>query len=441
MSKLLSSMTPYFDRRVLTLLPLGFSAGLPLMLVFSSLSFWLREADVSLSAIGFFSLAGLAYAFKWVWAPLVDGISIPILGQKLGKRRAWLLVSQIAIGGALFGMSTFDPALDGTLPQLALMAVVVAFCSATQDIVIDAYRIESAPQEMQGAMAATYTLGYRCAMIVSGAGSLALAAWLATGEGYDVQAWQHTYKIMALLMSAGVITTLFCKEPVVDIPPSNTTGPLSWLKEHVVAPFADFFTRYRYQAVMILCLIAIYRISDVVMGVMANPFYVDMGYSKEAVAAVSKIYGVIMTLLGIFIGGALIVKFAVWRILMAGAVLSAITNLLFSFLAQLGQPDILWLTLVISADNLSAGIASAAFIAYMSGLTNVAYSATQYALFSALMFLLPKLIAGFSGVMVESVGYSNFFVITALMGLPVVVLIWIVSRMDISSKNANHGPT
>lgn len=428
-------LTLYRDRRTLALLPLGFAAGLPLMLVLSTLHFWLREAGVSLATIGFFSLAGLAYALKWLWAPLIDGVKLPLLHTLLGRRRSWLLLSQSGIIICLLLLAGVDPQADAQLQLFALCAVLVAFCSATQDIVIDAYRIESAPESMQGALAATYTLGYRLAMICASAGTLALAAWFAPDQQYHVEAWQMSYRLMALLMLLGPITTLSLKEPQTQLDrPSQAPARQQasriqqWLIAHVVAPFKEFFARFGWLALLILSLIACYRIADVVMGIMATPFYVDMGYSKAQVATVSKVYGLLMTLLGTLLGGILVSRAGTYPILLLGAVLTALTNLLFSWLAQLGSPDVLALTLVIAADNLSAGIASAAFIAYLSGLTNIAYSATQYALFSALMLLLPKLLAGGSGLVVEQIGYSWFFTSTALLGLPVILLVWLVNR-------------
>jgi len=434
----------YLDRRSLALLPLGFAAGLPLMLVLATLHYWLREAGVSLSTIGFFSWAGLAYALKWLWAPLIDGLKLPLLHALLGRRRSWLLLSQAGIIGCLLLLSGIDPQADNQLELFALCAVLVAFCSATQDIVIDAYRIESAPESMQGALAATYTLGYRLAMITASAGSLALAAWLASDESYHATVWQTTYKVMAALMLMGPVTTLCLKEPEISSPQQSIADRqlLPWLKNHVIAPFSEFFQRFGGLALMILALIACYRIADVVMGIMATPFYVDMGFTKAQVATISKVYGLLMTLLGTLLGGILVSRFGTTRTLLLGAVLTAVTNLLFSWLAQLGEPNVTALTLIIAADNLSAGIASAAFIAYLSGLTNVAYSATQYALFSALMLLLPKLLAGWSGVVVEQIGYSLFFASTALLGLPVVILIWLVNRQFPASKttptNGDH---
>ncbi len=416
----------YLEPASLRMLLLGFSAGLPLLLVFGTLSFWLREAGIDRSTIGYLSWVGLAYGFKWAWSPLVDRLPIPLLTRWLGRRRSWLLLSQSVIMVALVCMALTDPKLS--LAPIVWAALAVAFGSATQDIALDAYRIESAGTERQAALAATYQTGYRLAMIWAGAGVLWIAARaeVANTALYQQGAWQTAYLTMAASMLLGMATVLLSPEPVhpVIAPARNAA---QWLRDALVAPFADFITRYRWQAALLLGLIAVYRISDVVMGIMANPFYVDMGYTKDEVAAVTKVYGVIMTLVGAFAGGALAMRFGVMRILMLGAVLSASSNLLFAWLAGHGH-DVRALVLVVSADNLSSGIASAAFIAYLSGLTNVQYSATQYALFSSLMLLLPKFLAGFSGKYVDSFGYENFFVATALLGVPVLLLIWLASR-------------
>jgi len=324
-------------------------------------------------------------------------------------------------------------------PQVALQPVVwgalaVAFGSATQDIALDAFRIESADIKRQAALAAAYQTGYRLAMIWAGAGVLWVAAWaeVAGVTGYQHSAWQTAYLAMAASMLLGMLTVLFSPEPL-RRPMPQAKNAMEWLRGALVDPFADFLRRYGKQALLILALIAIYRISDVVMGIMANPFYVDMGYTKDEVAAVTKIFGVIMTLVGAFIGGVLSMRLGVMRVLMLGAVLSAASNVLFAWLGTRGH-DVTALIFVISADNLSSGIASAAFIAYLSSLTNVNYSATQYAIFSSMMLLAPKFLAGYSGRYVDAYGYQNFFVATALLGLPVLLLVWLASRAKTSSS-------
>ncbi len=432
------SMRVYLEPASLRMLALGFSAGLPLLLVLGTLSFRLREAGIDRATIGFLSWVGLAYGFKWVWAPLVDRMPIPLLTRWLGRRRSWLLMAQLGIMGGLVAMALSNP--QQGLFAVTVAALAVAFCSATQDIALDAFRIESAVAEKQAALAATYQTGYRLAMIWAGAGVLWLAAGaevapvvvptagapVAAGSAYQNGAWMTAYLVMAASMLAGVLTVLCSPEPapVAQVRPRT---PGEWLEQTLVEPFADFFRRYRWQAALILALIGVYRISDIVMGIMANPFYVDMLYTKAEVATVTKIYGVIMTLVGAWVGGVLSMRFGVMRILMFGAVMSAVSNLLFAWLAGHGH-DVNALILVVSADNLAGGIASAAFIAYLSSLTNIQYSATQYALFSSLMLLLPKFVAGWSGTFVDHYGYAAFFTSTALLGMPVIVLVWLAGR-------------
>jgi PAT family beta-lactamase induction signal transducer AmpG len=440
------SLKVYAQPRVVGMLFLGFSAGLPLLLVLGTLSFWLREAGIDRATIGYLSWVGLAYGFKWAWSPLVDRMPLPILTRVMGRRRSWLLVSQIAIGCALAGMAFTDPSVD--LNRIVVFALIAAFASATQDIALDAYRIEAVKVEWQAAMAAAYQTGYRIAMITASAGVLWIAASVDPNEAtYEHGPWQTAYLIMALAMSVGIVTTLIVREPEAKALPETAAeealvsrrlhlyGALEWFARAVISPFVDFVLRYRWQALLILALIATYRISDVVMGIMANPFYVDMGYTKDEVATVSKVYGVIMTILGAWIGGLLSLRFGNLRILMLGAILSAATNLLFAWLAGRGH-DLTGLIFTVSADNLSAGIASAAFVAYLSGLVNVAYSATQYALFSSVMLLLPKFIAGFSGAAVDAYGYAEFFTATALIGAPVLVLVWLAAKAEGSQKQA-----
>lgn len=439
----LDALSVYYHKRVLILLLLGFSAGLPLMLVFSTLSFWLREAGVDRTSIGYFSWIALAYAFKWAWSPLVDRLSLPLLTRFLGRRRSWMLFAQLLLVGAILGMSFSDPLKD--LERLALFALMVAFASATQDIVIDAFRIESAPEKMQAALAAAYQVGYRSAMIVATAGALTIAAWVEPGNtAYNLVAWQTSYLIMAGLMSVGILTTLFSREPKVDTRaadatelalkqrlsatyPSVIAAGMSWVYTASILPFIDFFKRYGRSAILILLLISCYRISDIVMGIMANVFYVDMGFTKEEIAYLSKIYGLIMTLVGAAFGGILLARYGTMKILFLGALLVAVTNLLFAWQAVLGY-NVPFLTFAISVDNFSAGIATAAFIAYLSSLTSSGYSATQYALLSSIMLLFPKFIAGFSGAYVDAFGYVNFFVAASVIGFPVLFLVILVNK-------------
>ena len=440
----LAAWRTYLEPASLRMFTLGFSAGLPLLLVLGTLSFWLREAGIDRTTIGYLSWVGLAYGFKWVWAPLVDRMPVPPLTTLLGRRRGWLLLSQMLVMAGLVGMAFNDP--QQSLQPVVWCALAVAFGSATQDIALDAFRIESADADHQAALAASYQTGYRLAMIWAGAGVLWLASRAETAplagavdaaQAYQHGAWKTAYLVMAASMLVGVITVLLSPEPVHrPLPPARNAA--EWLQGALVEPFADFLRRYRGQAVLILALIATYRISDVVMGIMANPFYVDMGFTKAEVAAVTKVYGVIMTLAGAFLGGALAMRFGVMRVLMLGAILSAASNLLFAWLAGFGH-SVTGLIFVVSADNLAGGIASAAFIAYLSSLTNVNYSATQYALFSSMMLLLPKWVAGFSGRYVDAFGYEQFFVTTALMGVPVLALVWLASRRQ--AQAGGHKPS
>lgn len=417
----------YRHPRVIAIFFLGFAAGLPLLLVFSTLTAWLRDYEVSHSAIGFFAWVGITYSIKVFWAPIVDRLPIPFLTHFFGKRRSWILLAQIGIGLGLFFMSGLDPREQ--LVTVALLSVWVAFSSATQDISVDAYRIEAAVAEYQGAMSASYIFGYRVALLVAGAGALYFA---------DTWSWSIAYQLMAVLMLVGIVTVLCVDEPLSEEPEntgSTSSGQPMWLrlslwfKTAVINPFIDFFERNGRFAVMVLLLIAVYRLSDITMGIMANPFYLDLGFSKSQIAAVGKVYGFFMTLFGAFLGGLMVVRYGIFRPLIAGAILVAATNILFAILSTVGA-DIDWLAVTISADNLSGGFASSAFIAYLSSLTNRAYTATQYALFSSLMTLPGKFISGFSGLIVGSSGYFSFFILAAILGIPAVVLSYIAYRHD-----------
>ena len=572
------ALATYTNPATLALLLLGFAAGLPYMLVFSTLSVWLREAGVARDTIGFASLIGLAYAFKWVWAPMLDQWRLPLLG-KLGRRRSWLVLSQILVGAGLLGMAHFDP--QSQLAWLIGLAVLVAFASATQDIAVDAYRLEILGESHQAALAAAYMTGYRVAALLATAGALYFAEGFgSTAKDYQFGAWSSTYLVFALLMLPGLITSLWMREPpapelplherprhsffhqllaisavvilVIALPtmfiqfyksdldlliaghigaqellyqdraflrallystltlvcasgllfgglapvlktaaarygffhqllsvllliillislPAMVSqfydsdihlvfaGQLSLhellLQDRaflrallytvlsglsisslfwggmapVLTPVNDFIVRYRWQALLLLSLIATYRLSDTVMGVMANVFYIDQGFSKDQIASVSKLFGLVMTLLGAGVGGLLIVRFGIMPILLIGGAASAATNLLFVLLAAMG-PNLHMLIVTISADNFSAGLATSAFVAYLSSLTNLKFSATQYALLSSIMLLLPRLVGGYSGVMVEHLGYGQFFLATALMGIPTLLLIMLQWR-------------
>lgn len=493
--------------RAVAMLFLGFSAGLPILLIFSTLSLWLREAGVSRSAVTFFSWAALGYSFKFIWAPLIDLLPLPVLSRMLGRRRSWLLVAQFMIITAISCMALIDPAQSESLTLMALAAVLLGFSSATQDIVIDAYRIESAEQSLQAMLASMYIAGYRIAMLVAGAGALYLASFFGTSmDAYNYLSWEKTYFCMAAVMLVGVATTLIIKEPentsataggdysamqygrmltlfictalsfalmffhtgnlIADVQKYiaeqfAVSGKLfsflmetcrfslaigaaclvAWLligtglvekkmvKITYILPVKDFFLRYGGKtALLLLLLIGCYRVSDIVLGVISNVFYAEIGFSKNQIATIASTFGLTMTLTGGFIGGFLTVRFGVYSILFLGGVLSAVSNLFFMVLAGAGADNVL-LMYVIAVDNLSAGIATTAFVAFLSSLTNIAFTATQYAIFSSLMTLFPKLLGGYSGTIVSGMGYRSFFLFTALLGMPVLVLVWFVKRL------------
>jgi len=559
------ALATYTSPASLALMMLGFVAGLPAVLVSTTtLSVWMTEAGVSLETIGFASWIGLAYAFKWVWSPMLDQWRLPWIGF-LGRRRSWLVLSQAVIILGLVGMALCNP--QQQLSLLIAMAVTVAFASATQDIAIDAYRLEIADNKQQAALAATYMAGYRVAMLLAGAGSLFLASAFGSSlRDYSHGAWGMTYFLFALLVIPGLITSLLIREPpsaapiprqpsaftfnqqfvsvgvllvlLISLPaminaliaqawprallyalllagclspggqrlllpvrrllqqarqrqksirfdfvnqmvsvivlvillvaiggafqsylggywPRGTmyllitlgclSAPGRILITPVLTPIIDFIVRYRWQALLLLGLIATYRISDIVLGTLAHTFYIKIEFSKEQIASISKIFGLCMTLLGAGVGGLLIVRFKVLPILFIGGLASAAANLLFVLLAGMG-PNTDMLIVTICFDNFSGGLAAAAFVAYLSGLTNLKFSATQYAMLSSIMLLIPRAIGGYSGVMVNNlsepnallraleswsfiqfspqmVGYANFFLVTALLGIPTLILI------------------
>ncbi|KAB7623425.1 AmpG family muropeptide MFS transporter [Alkalilimnicola sp. S0819] len=397
---------------------LGFSAGLPLLLVFGTLSAWLREGGVERATIGYFSWVGTIYSIKVFWAPVVDRLRLPLLTGWLGKRRSWMLLAQGGIALGLMQLALLEPSTDVGL--MALVALFIAFSSATQDIVIDAYRIEAVADELQAAMASTYQLGYRIAMLMAGAGALYIA---------EFSSWELSYTAMGLLMGVGMLTTLAVREPEHPRPPpaAAARGPLPWLRVAVVEPFVEFFQRNGRLALMILAFVAVYRISDITMGVMANAFYIDLGFSKADIANVSKAFGFVMSIAGMFLGGVLVARYGIMRPLVAGAILAAASNLMFVGLALAGQ-SMPWLAAAITVDNLAGGMAATVFIAYLSSLTHHAYTATQYALFSSLMLLVPKFIGGFSGLIVDGYGYVSFYLYSTALGLPAVLLAVYLSR-------------
>jgi PAT family beta-lactamase induction signal transducer AmpG len=438
----LAALRVYGTKRVLVISLLGFSAGLPFLLVFSTLTAWLRDEGVTRTAIGFFAWVGLTYSLKVVWAPVVDRLRLPLLTRLLGQRRGWVLLGQLGIAAGLLLMSGLEPTVS--LLPVALAALLVAFSSATQDVALDAFRIESAPDVEQGALSAGYILGYRLALLAAGAGALYIA---------DASSWSTAYLAMGGLVGICMLATLWGDEPqhsgdeaqkrmdaamvdqVMGRPMHLATRPF-WQRQllgAVICPFLEFVQRYGRFAFVVLLFIAVFRLSDIAMGVMANPFYLDLGYSKSEIASIAKLFGFFMTIAGSALCGVLVLRLGILRPLMLGALLVAGTNLLFSLLALQGgaePPPLFWLALVISADNLSGGIAATAFIAYLSSLTHRSYTATQYALFSSLMTLPGKFLSGFSGWLVDGSGYPQFFVVAAALGLPAILLVAVLQWRD-----------
>lgn len=579
----------YRDPRAMIMLFLGFAAGIPILLIFSSLSLWLREAGIDRSVVTMFSWAALAYSFKFIWAPLIDALPLPILTKWLGRRRGWMLVAQILIIAAICLMASVNPTNERMVIFMAFAAVLLGFSSATQDIVIDAYRIELAPPSLQTVLSAMYSGGYRLGMIVAGAGALYLADYFGSNETfYSYEAWRNTYYIMAAVMSIGILTTFASYEPTAEIlqlkkqqfnlkifliyasvliiptvifgglyllnllgssifgyevltlpavmldalktfyltllviapvlllffiirqPKIINKAPLvaktnsdyvrlvalflvsvvafilmyvgygqvipeieevmiKFLSEagrlslslaaalltgyvlvHMglvskklavatwIEPIIDFFNRYGKKALLLLALIGLYRISDIVAGVISNVFYQDMGFSKTDIATAVKLVGVIMVIGGGFLGGILAQKLRLMQAMMIGAILAGITNLLFVLLTY-HPGDLSYMYFAVIFDNLAAGLASAVFIAFLSALTSIRFTAVQYAIFSSLMTLLPKVLGGYSGTIVDNMGYPFFFVFTFLIGVPILWLIYLVDKKIIIGENDDTG--
>ena len=417
---------------------LGFSAGLPFYLVYSTLSAWLRQVGVQRSTIGMLAWVGILFSIKFVWAPVVDRVPLPLFGRLLGRRRGWMLLAQLGIAVGLFNLGLCEPAA-GVRP-LALWALFTTFCAATQDIALDAWRIESAPLPLQGAMLGAYQIGYRVALITGGAGALALAS--AAG-------WQLSYAAMAALVSVGVITTLLVPEPHAVAPPGSAAREervVAWLEQRahwpqalrhagewfltaVICPLTDFFARYGTAlALLTLAFMAVYRLTEFAMGSMVNPFYIDRGFTLAQIATVVKLYGLLMSLVGVLLAGVLIARLGLLRSLVLGSVLIIVSNLGYALLASAQTATILGLGAVNALDNLALAMHGTALLAFLSGLTNARYTATQYALFSSLYALPGKLLEGTSGMVVDRIGYPHFFLYTASLALPGLLLLFALRR-------------
>jgi PAT family beta-lactamase induction signal transducer AmpG len=431
MKSWLASLAVYRDRRILAILFMGFGSGLPLALTGSTLSIWLKEVGVSLTAIGLFGLVGIAYTFKFLWAPLFDR-PLPYVTRRLGRRRGWGLVLPIALAGAIFALGTVDPAAAPA--RAAALAALVAFLSASQDIVIDAMRVELLADHEQGAGAAATQVGYRIAMIASTAGALFLAA--AAG-------WFWTYAAMAAGIAIGTAALLSMREPV-SVQQRLAPGE-NWFAVMVIQPFADFLRRQSAaagssdgrdggaaflwsarRAFVVLIFVMLYKLGDAMAGHMSGPFYITLGFSKEEIASITKVFGVVASMLGIAAGGSVVYRLGLMRALLACGVTQALANLLYIAQAHAGH-DLWMLTVTIGAENFAAGMGSAAFVAYLSSLCNRAFTATQYALLSALATVGRTTLSASGGWLIDQFGWVQFFLISTASALPgLLLLLWLM---------------
>jgi PAT family beta-lactamase induction signal transducer AmpG len=424
MSAWFESLKVYRDPRLLAVLFMGFSSGLPLPLTFATLSFWLAEAGVSRTEIGLFVLVGFAYNYKFLWSPVIDRLPLPGLTRLLGRRRSWALAIQVLLAVAIFALGGVDPKAD--LAMVAALAVIVAFLSASQDIVIDAFRIELLAPEQQGPGAAATQWGYRVGLLASGAGALYVA---------EFGSWQTAYAVMAALMAVGLVTILLTPEPAVPQAalPADGEGSARWFATAVIQPFAEFMTRPGWAA--ILAFVVLYKFGDALAGVMANPFYVEMGFSKLEIANISKLIGFVATLLGVAAGGAVAYRWGFYRSLFICGILQMLSNFMYVVQAWVGHDPWL-LSLTIFGENFTGGMGSAAFVAYLSSLCNVAFTATQYALFSSLAALPTRLLSAPAGWLSEQVDWASFFALTALAAVPgLLMILWLMKRFPITDTS------
>jgi MFS transporter, PAT family, beta-lactamase induction signal transducer AmpG len=404
----------YFQPKILRLVFLGFSSGLPLALTFSTLSVWLAEHGVQKSTIGLFAALGIPYTLKFLWAPLIDRAKLPFLTGLFGRRRAWMLFSQGALVLAIFALGQSDPSLDAG--RMAMLALVLSFCSASQDIVLDAYRVETLDERTFAAGAAVFVWGYRIAMLVSGAGAL----YIASGTN-----WAMAYTVMAGLMGVGIVMTLFSPEP--DLVENKNPIGGNWFTDAVAGPFAEFMMTRGWMAFVVLAFVVCYKLGDSMAGVMTNPFLVELGFSKIEIANVSKVYGFTATMAGLAIGGWLLNASGLVKSLWICGVLQLLSNLMFAAQAEVGH-SVSFLALTIGFENLSGGMGTAIFIAYLSSLCNISYTATQYALLSSLFAIPRTLISSGTGYMAEAVAWTDFFIYTAVAAVPGLLILWFLTR-------------
>ena len=477
----------FASRKMAAMLALGFSAGLPIMLVYTTLSAWLREVGVSRTMIGFFIWVSFAYSLKFLWAPLTDRIRIPVLADKIGNRLAWTFLAIIGVTLSMVAMGFQDPAQN--LRNVAICAVSIAFFSATLDICVDAWRVDAGEDKEQATLAAVYQLGYRIGMILAISGVL----WVAKITSWHIAYWcvagialigaitpfwasrtsepqakplgQIKWSRFAIILPIITLVLLFKKHAdvsdllyvvlaILAVPYLCVAGLLIWgrallagteiYEMPIIGDFADIVRRYGWLTMLVLLIVMTYRLSDYTMGVMAMPLYIDLGYDKAAIGQIKGAFGVIMLILGAFGGGWAAVKYGLLKTLIMGAILTIVTNLAFAWLAQIETPVNIYLLVTIGADNLAAGFAGTAIIAFMSLLTNKDFTATQYALFSSLVAFSGKSLAGFSGVLADMIDYQNFFVVTALFGIPpllAVTLAWRIRLLDYGKSDTQSSPS
>ncbi|CAK0754709.1 Anhydromuropeptide permease [Azospirillaceae bacterium] len=400
----------YLSRRMAVILALGFSSGLPLMLTGSTLGVRLAEDGVSKTSIGLFAMVGLPYSLKFIWAPVIDRVSLPFLTRWFGRRRGWALFWQCGLLLTLVGLGGADIGADPM--WFAWTAVAVAFCSASQDIVLDAYRVESLDPARQGAGAALFVLGYRVGMLASGAGALYLAAYMP---------WSQVYWVMAGMVAVGTVTVLCSAEPPAELLRSSGRN---WFSQSVIAPFSDFMQRPSW--IWALLFIALFRLGDVLAGAMSMPFYLSLGYDKIEIANVTKVFGLIATIGGGIIGGAIVHRLGLMRALLLCGAQQMLSNLMFVFMAWAGH-DLRLLVVTVAVENVTGGMATAAFVAYISGLCSVSYTATQYALLTSFVAFARDILAASGGWMADHMSWPYYFLTTvfaALPGLSVLLLLY-----------------
>ena len=414
----------YFSKKLIFIFLMGIASGIPLYLILSTLMIWLTRENIDLSTIGLFSLTQIPWSLKFLWAPIIDYYKIPFLHNYLGKRKSWLLITQFFLIISIILLGTNDPTSE--LFYTAFFALLVSFFSATQDIIIDAYRIETLQESDQGAGAAMTQAGYRVGGIIAGAGAL---------YSREIMEWKTVFLLIALLTLILMILTLFAPQnKELSIKKSKASNIGNYLLIFI-KPLKEFFNRNSLlNTMLILLFILFFKLGDVIAGVMANPFYVKLGFSNIEIANASKLYGVIATLFGVFIGGWLVKKIGIIKSLFLAGFLQIISNLLFVILSKIG-PDYIFLIVTVSGENISGGLGSAAFVAYLSILCNKQYTATQYALLSSIMGIARTFLSSPSGYLVNFLGWSNFFLLSVLFGIPgILILIWMQRSFPISRQ-------